>query len=259
MNWVPAVRGERRRPRRAGDPAIIETLEFRAVPATVTVDIINFAFNPDPVTIHAGDTVHWVWQSDDHSTTSVSGSAEQWDSGVHNTGSTFDHTFDQAGTFVYYCTIHGIDNGNGTASGMASKVVVLASPTPSPSPSPTPTPSPSPTPTPSPSPSPTPTIGNFRSKGLKIQATKDLTYFGYVALFSEPNTDDQDFHAFIKWGDKSKVKPGHIHGRGNGQYAVLSQHRYVKTGVFNVSVQIRDGLGRKVTTSSLVRVIPRTS
>jgi hypothetical protein len=79
-----------------------------------------------------------------------------------------------------------------------------------------------------------------------------------VALFSEPNTDPQDFHAFIKWGDKSKNKPGHIHERGDGLYAVLSQHRYVKVGVFHVSVEIRDGRGRKIATDSLVRVIPRT-
>jgi plastocyanin len=254
MDWVPGLYGNRRRARRESRPAIIEALEPRALLATVTVDVINFAFNPDPVMIHVGDTVHWVWQADDHTVTSVSGSAVSFESGVQNTGFTFNETFNQLGTIVYYCRIHGTDNGNGTASGMAGEVIVLPSPTPTPTPTPSPTPSPTPTPTPS----PTPSIGNFRSHGLKIQATKDLTYFGYVALFNEPNTDSQDFHAFIKWGDKSKVKPGHIHGRGNGQYAVLSQHRYVKVGVFHVSVQIRDGLGRKVTTSSLVRVIPRT-
>ncbi len=86
-----------------------------------------------------------------------------------------------------------------------------------------------------------------------------MTYFGYAALFSEPNTNTQDFHAFINWGDGSRVTPGHIHGRGDGLYAVLSQHRYVKVGDHDVSVEIRDGLGRKVTTSSLVRVIPRTA
>src|SRR5262245_44810948 len=53
----------------------------------------------------------WGWQSNNHSTTSVSGSVEQWNSGVHNTGFTFDHTFTHAGTFVYYCTTHGQDNG----------------------------------------------------------------------------------------------------------------------------------------------------
>jgi hypothetical protein len=83
----------------------------------------------------------------------------------------------------------------------------------------------------------------------------DLTYFGYVALFSEPNTNDQDFHAFIDWGDGSKKTPGHIHGRGNGQYAVLSRHRYVKPGGAHITVTIRDGLGRKISNVSLVRII----
>ena len=133
----------------------METLEDRALPATVNVDVQNFDFNPDPVTIHVGDTVHWVWQGDDHSTTSVAGSAISWDSGVHNTGFTFDETFNQAGTFVYYCKIHGVDNGNGTASGMASKVIVLAPGSPphavpdSVADPPTPTP-PAPSPTPPP-------------------------------------------------------------------------------------------------------------
>jgi len=51
------------------------------------------------------------------------------------------------------------------------------------------------------------------------------------------------------------MAPGHIHGRGQGKYAVLSQHRYVKPGTYKVSVQIRDGFGRKIETESLVRAI----
>ncbi len=104
----------------------MESLEDRALLATVTVDVVNFAFNPTPVTIHVGDTVHWVWQGDVHSTTSVAGSIESWDSGVHNTGFTFDHTFEHAGTYVYFCKIHGFDNGNGTAGGMSASINVLA-------------------------------------------------------------------------------------------------------------------------------------
>jgi plastocyanin len=106
-------------------PAIIERLESRPLLATVNVDVINFAFNPNPVTIHVGDTIHWVWVSDDHSTTSVGGSIESWDSGVLNNGATFDHTFTHAGTYVYYCKIHGQDNGNGTASGMSGMIMVM--------------------------------------------------------------------------------------------------------------------------------------
>jgi plastocyanin len=90
------------------------------------VDVINFAFNPTPVMIKVGDTVHWVWESDDHSTTSVAGSIESWDSGVVNTGATFDHTFTHPGMYVYYCKIHGQDNGNGTASGMSGSIMVMS-------------------------------------------------------------------------------------------------------------------------------------
>src|SRR5262249_55606517 len=101
-----------------------ESLEQRTLLTTVNVTLVNFSFNPSAVTIHVGDTVHWVWNSNFHSTTSVVGSAEQWDSGVHNSGFTFDHTFTQTGTFSYYCVIHGDDNGDGTASGMSGTVTV---------------------------------------------------------------------------------------------------------------------------------------
>jgi plastocyanin len=103
---------------------VMESLEDRTLLATVTVDLVNFSFSPNPVTIHVGDTVHWVWDSNNHSTTSVAGSAEQWDSGVHNSGFTFDHTFTQTGSFSYYCVIHGFDNGDGTAGGMSGTITV---------------------------------------------------------------------------------------------------------------------------------------
>lgn len=74
-----------------------------ATAATFTVDIINYAYTPDPVTINVNDTVNWVWQGDYHSTTSVDG---LWDSGVYNTGYTYSRTFTSPGSFPYYCTIH---------------------------------------------------------------------------------------------------------------------------------------------------------
>ncbi len=114
-----------RRPR-VGRLPTMEFLEDRALLTTVTVDVVNFAFSPSTVTIHTGDTVEWVWQTSDHSTTSVAGSAVSWDSGVKNTGFVFDQTFNQTGTFNYYCKIHGFDNGNGTAGGMSGTIDVLA-------------------------------------------------------------------------------------------------------------------------------------
>ncbi len=50
---------------------------------------------------------------------------EQWDSGLLNAGATFDHTFTHVGTFAYYSTVGGTDNGNGTASGMFGTIIVL--------------------------------------------------------------------------------------------------------------------------------------
>jgi plastocyanin len=81
--------------------------------ATQQVHIANMAFNPDPVAINVGDTVQWVWDESNHSTTADDGS---WDSGVQNQGFTYSHTFPTAGSFPYYCVIHGGPGGVGMSS-----------------------------------------------------------------------------------------------------------------------------------------------
>jgi hypothetical protein len=63
-------------------------------------------------TIPMGTTIHWVWADGFHSTTSgqcpVNCAPDGlWDSGEHSSPFTFDRTFNQAGTFHYYCTAHG--------------------------------------------------------------------------------------------------------------------------------------------------------
>jgi spore coat protein A, manganese oxidase len=78
------------------------------------------------VTITAGDTVRWVRLQGGHTTTSVAGSPEQWDSELNNSITEFERQFNNPGTFWYYCIPHGTDNGDGTASGMHGRVVVLA-------------------------------------------------------------------------------------------------------------------------------------
>jgi len=111
-------------------------LTLFATPAaadTVVVHVYNFDFSINPsgqpivdATIHVGDTVRWVWDGGFHSTTSIAGMTESWDSGVTSmVGFTFEHTFTHEGVFTYYCTIHGSDTGGG-ASGMAGTVTVLS-------------------------------------------------------------------------------------------------------------------------------------
>jgi plastocyanin len=74
-------------------------------------------------TIAAGDTVHWIWGSNFHSTTSGTCSAgtcthntsgEVWDSGLQNTPFTFDHVFSTPGNFPYFCIAHGPFGMTGT-------------------------------------------------------------------------------------------------------------------------------------------------
>ncbi|HSS43739.1 MAG TPA: hypothetical protein VLO07_00235 [Thermoanaerobaculia bacterium] len=59
-------------------------------------------------TIRAGQTVQWVWVGGTHSTTSgtcCTGDGK-WDSGVQGSGM-FTRMFPSAGTFPYFCIVHG--------------------------------------------------------------------------------------------------------------------------------------------------------
>jgi len=88
-------------------------------PAIATVNVgpnggfvfVDQASGTNTTTIVHGSTVHWVWQSGPHSSTSGTCSVGctpdgNWDSGIQVSG-TFDHTFPTAGSFPYYCQVHG--------------------------------------------------------------------------------------------------------------------------------------------------------
>ena len=88
-----------------------------------------FIFTPAFVSINPGDTVQWIWDADQHSTTSGSPGSPSgfWNSGVLNNGAIFTHVFPDPGTFSYYCSVHG------SCCQMTGTVYVAAStPTPTP-------------------------------------------------------------------------------------------------------------------------------
>ena len=123
-----------------------------ATTVTVMVGPNCLCFMPASVTIHPGDTVQWTWSSSGHSTTSGSNCSPNgiWDSGILNQGAMFSHTFNIAGSFPYYCTVH-------CSFGMTGMVTVVSqSPTPTPTATHTPTPTPTATHTPTPTPTHTP-------------------------------------------------------------------------------------------------------
>ena len=95
----------------------VALLSAAAQGATANVSITNDRFTDSvsgnsTTTINAGDSVMWTWNAGNHSTTSGSCAAGctpngTWDSGIKNSGSTFTQAFPTAGTFTYYCRVHG--------------------------------------------------------------------------------------------------------------------------------------------------------
>ena len=68
----------------------------------IEVSIQNFAFEPSSVTISAGDTVKW--KNLDSVAHTIKGT--DFASEALNSGDSFSHTFTQAGTYDYHCSIH---------------------------------------------------------------------------------------------------------------------------------------------------------
>lgn len=74
------------------------------------VAIVNSTFDPESLTVAAGDTV--TWTSEDtlpHSVVFEDDAIE--DSGNLNQGDTFEATFADAGTYAYICGIHSFMTG----------------------------------------------------------------------------------------------------------------------------------------------------
>jgi plastocyanin len=110
-------------------PHTIQIVDQQGRPATsgvpsgdgqiVDVSVGNggFVFTPDTVNIKVGDTVRWTWASGGHSVTSgdscivdeefCSPNDTNCDQGVlSNGGTVYEHTFNQAGSYSYFCFVH---------------------------------------------------------------------------------------------------------------------------------------------------------
>ena len=68
----------------------------------VVVD--NFSFAPVAITVAVGTTV--TWTNHDDIPHNVVSPEQKFKSSVLDTDETFSHTFDAAGTYKYYCSIH---------------------------------------------------------------------------------------------------------------------------------------------------------
>jgi spore coat protein A len=117
-------------------------------------------FNPSEVTIALGDTVTWTWFGNNHSVASGTQFNPDgiFDSGIRNVGAHFSFTPSGAGTYPYYCTVHGA---------MMTGTITVTAATPSPTPTATAAATPTATPTATVSPAtPTPAPSPFTSRPL---------------------------------------------------------------------------------------------
>lgn len=102
---------------RADGPAA----ETSAAGSKAEVTIHTFNFQPDPITVKAGTTV--VFSNDDkilHTVTSGTRekpTPDRFDGKLDGTGSTFEVTLDEPGTYPYFCMIH-------PGQGMTGEIIV---------------------------------------------------------------------------------------------------------------------------------------
>ena len=104
--------------------AVVTSTVFTSVEAQAGIIIISIsivpgastltdtAFQPNPVNVKVGDTVSWT-NNDNTIHTVIEGNPATggeveggFASEILGPGVTFEHTFNQTGTFEYYCNLH---------------------------------------------------------------------------------------------------------------------------------------------------------
>jgi plastocyanin len=68
------------------------------------VEIVDFAYDPDPVTIEEGGKV--IWQNEDSAPHTATADDGSFDTGTLEEGKLKSENFKEAGTFSYICSIH---------------------------------------------------------------------------------------------------------------------------------------------------------
>lgn len=109
-------------------PALVAILlPFAAFGATTTVAVgPGLSFTPSSVTVAPGDTVQWNFFGFHTTTSDTSTGPEVWDSGIMGSGS-FSHTFNTAGDWPYYCSLHSTPGGT-TMNGVVHVVAPVLPP-----------------------------------------------------------------------------------------------------------------------------------
>lgn len=107
-------------------PSSLTYVVIEEIPAEPDVLVIDIDYDPRMLTVEAGSTVIWAWQGNIPHDVRSNGCAQGpesclFDSGVQtatpNLATRFAFTFDEPGTYDYYCSLHSTPGGtahNGT-------------------------------------------------------------------------------------------------------------------------------------------------
>lgn len=107
--------------------AVLYAANTVAAPVTITVSINDTGYIHPAIVIAVGDTVRWKNDgTTSHTATSDTG---LWNSGTIPSSLTFEHTFTQAGSFLYHCTLHPSMTGRIVVQAPATPVTPSTTPT----------------------------------------------------------------------------------------------------------------------------------
>lgn len=101
---------------------------FQSEATTWNVNVENFQFSPKTIlSVVVGDVIHFVWVNGGHTTSSsaVPDGAATWDAPINSLTKTFDYTVTTAGTYNYFCKIHGalVMSGSFIANGVVPVIL----------------------------------------------------------------------------------------------------------------------------------------
>jgi plastocyanin len=76
---------------------------------SVKVEIVDFAYDPEPVQVATGGKV--IWQNQDSAPHTATADDGSFDTGTLEEGKLKSETFKKAGTYTYFCEIHPTMHG----------------------------------------------------------------------------------------------------------------------------------------------------
>ena len=90
------------------------TVKVVAAAARHTVEILPpMSYSPATIKIVVGDTVEWISRDSSDSHTVTHDDRTTFTSPLLNEGDRFEHTFNAAGDFPYFCEVHGKESMSG--------------------------------------------------------------------------------------------------------------------------------------------------